>query len=162
MNAEITLSGNEFVQRFSTTRRGARLARRLAAQQLATWGVPFGTGLSDDVALVVSELTANAVLHGNVSGRDFELRLLALPDSVRVEVSDSRGERVPELGAPEPEAGSGYGLHLVEALSRAWGVRPRIVGKTVWAEVVADAGAGFGAGAVAAEGSVAECSVAGG
>ncbi|MYU48424.1 ATP-binding protein, partial [Streptomyces sp. SID7803] len=30
MNAEITLVGNDFVQRFSATRRGARLARRLA------------------------------------------------------------------------------------------------------------------------------------
>ncbi|MGW3089715.1 ATP-binding protein [Streptomyces sp. NPDC001108] len=159
MNAEITLSGNEFVQRFSTTRRGARLARRLAAQQLATWGVPFGTGLSDDVALVVAELTANAVLHGNVSGRDFELRLLALPHSVRVEVSDSRGERIPELGLPDAEAGSGYGLHLVAALSRTWGVRPRIVGKTVWAEVVAETGGGEGVRVAAAE---AERSVAGG
>ncbi|WP_372499219.1 hypothetical protein [Streptomyces sudanensis] len=55
-------------QRFSATRRGARLIRLLAARRLAEWGHPPGTGAHDAVALVVAELAANAVLHGRVPG----------------------------------------------------------------------------------------------
>ncbi|MFE4327975.1 ATP-binding protein [Streptomyces sp. NPDC056831] len=135
MNAEITLVGAEFVQRFSATRRGARLARRLAVHQLDEWGVPYGSELSDDAAVIVSELAANAVLHGLVAGRDFELRLVALAGTLRIEVSDARGERGPEPQPLRPGAESGYGLHLVEALAASWGVQDRGVGKTVWAEL---------------------------
>ncbi|MFF1919449.1 ATP-binding protein [Streptomyces sp. NPDC058221] len=137
MNAEITLVDAEFVQRFSSTRRGARLARRLAVHQLDEWGVPYGSELSDDVAVVVAELAANAVLHGYVTGRDFELRL-SMPTGaggVRVEVSDARGERRPEVRAGEGGAEAGYGLRLVAGLAANWGVAERVVGKTVWAEV---------------------------
>lgn len=136
MNTEITLAGAEFVQRFSPTRRGARLARRLAVHQLDAWGVPYGSELSDDVAVVVAELAANAVVHGYVPGRDFELRLTAIgADGVRIEVSDARGERRPELCAEATDAEAGRGLRLVEALAAKWGVAERMVGKTVWAEV---------------------------
>ncbi|MFJ1549089.1 ATP-binding protein [Streptomyces sp. NPDC088246] len=135
MNAEITLVGAEFVQRFSATRRGARLARRLAVHQLDEWGVPYGSELSDDAAVIVSELAANAVLHGLVAGRDFELRLVALAGTLRIEVSDARGERGPEPQPLRPGAESGYGLRLVEALAASWGVKDRGVGKTVWAEL---------------------------
>lgn len=135
MNAEITLVGAEFVQRFSATRRGARLARRLAVHQLDEWGVPYGSELSDNAAVVVAELAANAVLHGNVKGRDFELRLLGLADTIRIEVSDARGERGPERRPSRPGAESGYGLCLVEALATSWGVSDRGVGKTVWVQL---------------------------
>ncbi|MFD8688703.1 ATP-binding protein [Streptomyces sp. NPDC059651] len=136
MNAEITLVGAEFVQRFTATRRGARLARRLAVHQLDEWGVPYGSELSDDVAVIVAELAANAVVHGHAPGRDFELRLKALgADGLRIEVSDARGERRPELCARGAGAEAGHGLHLVEALAVKWGVAERVVGKTVWAEI---------------------------
>ncbi|MFF2960589.1 ATP-binding protein [Streptomyces sp. NPDC057963] len=135
MNAEITLVGAEFVQRFSATRRGARLARRLAVHQLDGWGAPYGSELSEDAAVIVSELAANAVLHGHVQGRDFELRLVCLADTLRIEVSDARGERGPEQRGLRPGAESGFGLHLVEALATSWGVADRVVGKTVWAEL---------------------------
>ncbi|WP_327245831.1 ATP-binding protein [Streptomyces sp. NBC_01320] len=137
MNVEITLAGAEFVQRFSATRRGARLARRLAVHQLDEWGVPYGSEFSDNAALVVAELAANAVLHGHVKGRDFELRLLDLADMLRIEVSDALGEQGPQRCAPTSGAESGYGLHLVEALATSWGATDRVVGKTVWAELCA-------------------------
>ncbi|MFJ6437182.1 ATP-binding protein [Streptomyces sp. NPDC091416] len=141
MNAEITLAGTEFVQRFSATRRGARLARRLAVHQLDAWGVPYGSELSDDVAVIVAELAANAVVHGYVPGRDFELRLKTLgADGVRIEVSDARSERRPEMREEQAGAEAGHGLRLVEALAAKWGVAERVVGKTVWAEAGAGAG----------------------
>ncbi len=58
-----------FVQRFSATPRGARLARHLAVGRLYAWGIPYGTDASDAVALVVAEFAANAVTHGRVPGR---------------------------------------------------------------------------------------------
>ncbi|KKZ74756.1 ATP-binding protein [Streptomyces showdoensis] len=122
-------SGGEFAQRFSATHRGARLARLLAVQQLRDWGVTA----TDAAELVVAELASNAVTHGRVRGRDFELRLVLAGDHVRIEVSDARAEREP---APDPYPDEhGYGLLLVGALATAWGVKGRSVGKTVWATV---------------------------
>ncbi|MET9515233.1 ATP-binding protein [Streptomyces sp. NPDC002994] len=135
MNAEIASVTAEFVQRFSSTRRGARLARVLAVQQLDSWGVPFGTGPSDAVAHVVAELAANAVTHGHVPGRDFEVRLLWLRGGrVRIEVADTRGERWPRT-RPGADGEGGRGLLVVEALADAWGVTERSVGKIVWADL---------------------------
>ncbi|MFF2406661.1 ATP-binding protein [Streptomyces sp. NPDC058092] len=100
-------------------------------------GVLYGSELSDDAAVIVSEPAANAVLHGRVAGRDFELRLVALAGTLRIEVSDARGERGPEPQPPRSGAESGYGLHLVGVPATSWGVKGRIVGKTVWAELLA-------------------------
>ncbi|MEV5004839.1 hypothetical protein AB0K74_13875 [Streptomyces sp. NPDC056159] len=47
--------------RFTSTPRGARLARRLAAVRLDAWGIPYGTDAHDAIVLIVAELTANAV-----------------------------------------------------------------------------------------------------
>src|SRR5690606_27105340 len=64
-----------FEMRFTSTPRGARLARRLSAHRLDAWGVPYGTGPHEEIVVVVGELTANAVRHGHVGGRDFHLRM---------------------------------------------------------------------------------------
>ncbi|MGW0699641.1 ATP-binding protein [Streptomyces sp. NPDC002867] len=135
MNTEITTPTAEFTQRFTSTRRGARLARRLAVHQLDAWGYAYGSELSDTAALIAAELAANAVTHGRVPGRDFELRLRLTETTLRIEVSDARGERAPLAGAPTPNAEASRGLVLVTALATDWGVFERQVGKTVWAEL---------------------------
>lgn len=128
--------------RFTSTRRGARLARRLAAVRLDAWGIPYGTEPHDGIVLIVAELAGNAVRHGHVSGRDFHLRLCVPAEDtrmVRVEVTDTRGECVP-LCRALPEADgveeAGRGLLLVSRLAARWGWYPRDggPGKTVWAE----------------------------
>ncbi|MEU0356155.1 ATP-binding protein [Streptomyces cyaneofuscatus] len=130
-----------FTQRFRSTPRGARLARRLALQQLDAWGLPYGGDASDTAALLVAELAANAVTHGRIPGRDFEVSLRLLGVTLRIEVSDARGEsRPPSPGVPPPTpralAETGRGMLLVEALADRWEVLDRLpVGKTVVAEL---------------------------
>ncbi|WP_372445134.1 ATP-binding protein [Streptomyces verrucosisporus] len=124
----------------SSTRRGARLARLLTVAHLADQGLPTETA-----AQITAELAGNAVLHGRVPGRDFRLGLRVTGDggdvggvTLRIEVSDARGDRLPAAPGPSaPEdAEGGRGLLLVEALADRWGVEswppPR---KTVWAEL---------------------------
>ncbi|MFD4785893.1 ATP-binding protein [Streptomyces sp. NPDC058459] len=130
----------EFAMRFTSTPRGVRLARRLVGLRLHEWGIPYGTDAHDDIVLVTAELAANAVRHGHVAGRDFHVRL-TLGDSrtARIEVTDTRGERVPprpgELGEPGVSDG-GWGLVLVSRLAVAWDwhMRGEGPGKVVWAE----------------------------
>ncbi|MFJ4907796.1 ATP-binding protein [Streptomyces sp. NPDC093249] len=144
------LNTHTFSMRFTSTPRGARLARRLAGMRLDEWGVPYGSGPHEAAVLVVAELAANAVLHGHVPGRDFHLllRVTAGPRPVvRIEVSDTRAERLPprpgSLPAPAPApapapdlAEGGRGLLLIDGLTERWGWHPRgrSPGKTVWAE----------------------------
>ncbi|MEU7034753.1 ATP-binding protein [Streptomyces sp. NPDC046237] len=129
MKSENATLASDFVLRLSATRRGARLARLLAVQQLRDWGVPDPSAAE----LVVAELAGNAASHGRVPGRDFEVRMEREDDHVRIEVSDTRGDREPRPVAVPDEGG--YGLLLVSALADAWGVKDRSVGKTVWATV---------------------------
>ncbi|MFI6372318.1 ATP-binding protein [Streptomyces sp. NPDC050546] len=128
-----------FSQRLSATPRGARLARRLAAHQLHGWGIPHGSDASETVALIVAELAANAVTHGRVPGRDFELRLSLVTGGVRIDVSDARAGSDPpgprEVLPPRPLDEHGRGLLLVDALADRWEVLRREPGKTVRAEV---------------------------
>ncbi|CQR60214.1 ATP-binding protein [Streptomyces leeuwenhoekii] len=124
--------------RFSNTRRGARLARRLAVQQFTEWtGLPHDSDAARTVALVTAELAANAIRHGSLPGRDFRLALLLLPHTLRIEVTDTRPERLPSRTTPQPvDDTSGWGLLLVQAYADRWGwtVRDAFT-KTVWAEV---------------------------
>ncbi|ORT59783.1 ATP-binding protein [Streptomyces sp. CB03238] len=125
----MTLTRHFSVQ-LSSTRRGARLARLLAVEQLRSWGLPF-----DAAAQVVAELAANAVVHGRVPGRDFRLALIVAEGTLRIEVTDTRGDRMPVVRKPSG-AESGRGLLLVEVLADRWGVTPGPVPrKTVWAEL---------------------------
>ncbi|MEV5421345.1 ATP-binding protein [Streptomyces cellulosae] len=132
-----------FTLRFSSTPRGARLARRLCGERLDAWGILYGSDAHDVLSLLVSELATNAVIHGHVTGRDFRVHLLALsaPDAatltIRVEVTDTRSESLPRLPATATDDGEGgRGLLLVESLADRWGCAPRSdgPGKTVWAE----------------------------
>lgn len=84
---------------------------------------------------LVAEPAANAATHGRVPGRDFRLTLYVVGETLRIKVSDTRGDQLPRAGATAPDAESGRGLLLVEALADRWGVAPGPAPrKTVWAE----------------------------
>ncbi|MFE2944281.1 ATP-binding protein [Streptomyces sp. NPDC059255] len=126
--------------RLSSSHRGARLARLLCAQQLDSWDVPRTVPASGAVSAIVAELAANAVTHGRTPGRDFEVRLGLGVDRVRVEVIDTRPDRLPRAPGifppPDGDSTGGRGLLLVAAHADrwGWGVRDPYT-KTVWAEV---------------------------
>ncbi|WP_308440084.1 ATP-binding protein [Streptomyces griseosporeus] len=130
---------HEFAMAFTSSPRGARLARRLVSHRLDAWGHPYGGRVNDTLTLITAELAANAVRHGRVAGRDFHLRLTHGTDTLRVEVTDTRTERLPVLSGPAPQgdAESGRGLLIVAGLASRWAVAPRegAPGKTVWAEL---------------------------
>lgn len=124
-----------FSQLFSSTRRGARLARLLAVTQLHSWEA--SRDVTERAEQVVAELAANAVLHGWLPGRDFRLGLAfdTAVGGLGIEVTDARGDRLPAFVRPG-EGDGGRGLPLVAALADRWGVVPYPPGgKTVWASV---------------------------
>lgn len=125
---------------FTSTPRGARLARLFVSHCLDSWGHPYGSDVNETLTLITAELCSNAVRHGRVPGRDFHVRLTSEAGGgrLRLEVSDTRAERRPVVAPPaQPDAESGRGLLLVTALADDWGVtdRRRGPGKTVWAVV---------------------------
>lgn len=121
----------QFSAQLSATRRGARLARLLAVEQLRSWGLPL-----DAAAHVVAELAANAALHARVPGRDFRLAMTADADTLRIEMIDARADRLPAVQHRSSDGETGRGLLLVEALADRWGVASGPAAcKTVWAEI---------------------------
>lgn len=80
--------------------------------------------------LVVSELVANAVLHG---WGHIALRLFDTGDGLRIEVEDSNPSPPVTTDGHANRMG-GYGMQIVERLAD-WGWRPSGTGKLVWAKV---------------------------
>ncbi len=108
-------------------------ARRFVVNRLQAYGLQ---ALEDDVSLVVSELTTNAVVH---AGTPFVVVLARTNGTLELTVADSEPLQ-PEATAhpsiralPSIWALSGRGLPLVDACTRDWGIRPVEGGKEVWA-----------------------------
>jgi chemotaxis response regulator CheB len=104
-------------------------ARRFVRETFADWGVSRAV---DDALIVVSELVTNAITHAD---SPCQVRLSIDETSVRVEVFDEGA------GTPDPQPASstsehGRGLHLITALTAAWGIQQiPDDGKIVWAEL---------------------------
>lgn len=108
----------------------AREARRVVRDLI---GFSCPSEATDVVELLVSELVANAVRHAQSRIR----LVVAQPglDLVRVEVWDDAPERRPMVRHLGPEAESGRGLALVDAMSTTWGVQIDDEHKAVWFEL---------------------------
>jgi DNA-binding NarL/FixJ family response regulator len=106
----------------------ARAARQFVADKLREWALQ---DLLDDALLVASELAANAVTHAESPCR---IRLSLSATSLRIDVIDT-GAGTPEPQPPSWTEEHGRGLHLVDALTTAWGLDVVDEGKSVWAEL---------------------------
>ena len=107
----------------------AREGRRLLAEHVGRWRL--GTPALDTASLVISELATNAMLHG---APPITVSLRPGNGVLFIEVADG-GRYRPHRRVAGPLDEGGRGLELVQALSRQWGVRPRLGGKVVWAEI---------------------------
>ncbi|GHG39356.1 ATP-binding protein [Streptomyces zaomyceticus] len=131
-----TYPGTDTVRRFAfelpaLTGSVAR-ARRLAEERLILWGC--GPDIRDTVALVVSELVTNAVVHTASDRVVCEIR--EGEETLRIAVRDeggAAGPRIRDCGEDE----RGRGLLIVDALCSAWGADRTGHGtaQVVWAEL---------------------------
>lgn len=82
----------------------------------------------DDVAVVISELVTNSVLHG-MGTANIGVTVEAAEDRIRVEVSDCG----PCFDKSTPR-GEGMGLDIVDRIADSWGVTHES-NCTVWVEI---------------------------
>ncbi len=123
----------EVAAEFPAERDSPGCARRLVMAALQEWG--YAEALVDDVALVVTELASNVVLH---AGTPFSISLRAQDSTLYVAVCDGVLPQASGCDAwttPRPL----HGLDLIDAISTRWGVERAPGGKVVWAELAYDA-----------------------
>lgn len=101
-------------------------ARHAVLRACEAWGIPG----RQSAELVVSELVANAVLHG---WGHLVLRLYDVGGALRIEVEDANPAPPVSVDGHEGRVG-GYGMRIVERLAR-WGWEATAHGKVVWAVV---------------------------
>lgn len=107
-------------------------ARRFVAETLTG----ATDSVADVVALLVSEMVTNAVLHART---DIRVSIERHADTVHVEVADDCVSG-PTLRHFTHQAATGRGLQLVAELADRWGSEPRSGGKVVWFELVVPQG----------------------
>ncbi|WP_261576389.1 ATP-binding protein, partial [Frankia gtarii] len=128
---EVDADGDRATLRLDGRSGGVHRARRLAVRMLAgsRW-----EPVVDDVRLVLSELTTNALLHG---AAPVEVRIHTGGAALRVEVSDA-SQTMPLRPPAGGDGLTGRGMALVAASATRWGVQPMTAGKIVWAEFAGD------------------------
>ena len=102
------------------------------------WLSGLATGLVDesrhgDLLLVMTEVVTNAVCHGGHGGR-LLLAATPKPEFLCVQVTDDGPGLVPRPGAMASDENGGFGLFIVEQLTRRWGVTRENDTTRVWFE----------------------------
>ena len=111
---------------FALSRDAPAAARHFAVATLNVWGAG---DLAGDVALVVTELAANAIVHARSA---FTVILSVHDDVLRISVRDA----LPLDGAGL-RAAPLHGLAVVDGLASRWGVESLgNAGKTVWVDLL--------------------------
>jgi anti-sigma regulatory factor (Ser/Thr protein kinase) len=110
--------------------------------------VPLARRLACDVAesyldepqfkafeLAVTEVVSNAVRHGGELGDGIRLAVTPKDGYMCVQVTDGGPGMVPTPGALEADDDGGFGLFIVEQLTRRWGVTREDSKTRVWFEL---------------------------
>ena len=85
-----------------------------------------------DLRLVISEVITNAVRHGGEG--DMVVAVTPKRDFLCVQVTDTGDGFAPRPRAYEPDEDGGFGLFLVERLTRRWGLTRENSNTRVWFE----------------------------
>jgi anti-sigma regulatory factor (Ser/Thr protein kinase) len=128
----ISKAGEASVHFLTAHASSVREARRIASEIAA----PF---LDADqfraFELVVSEVMTNAVRHGASSDDEIKLAVTPKDGYMCVQVTDPGPGLVPKPGAMGADDDGGFGLYIVEQLTRRWGVTRECDATRVWFEL---------------------------
>ena len=121
----------DIVHRFAPEPASVPEARRITRE--------FAEGLmqgeqANKLDMAVTEVVSNAVRHSG-SEDEIMLALTQKDEYLCVRVSDGGTGLVPRPGAMTTEPGAGYGLFLVEQLTRRWGMTREDSRTRVWFEL---------------------------
>ena len=125
-----------FLRTYPADLASATRARHDVADVLLARNPGIGRGVIDDVQLVVSELTSNAVRHAR-SRFDLAVDVLSVDanaDRIRVAVADD-SPRAPVRRESPRDTSEGRGMVIVAAVAEDWGVDQLGHGKRVWADI---------------------------
>ncbi len=103
--------------------------RRFVADVL--WQRGFSTDVIDDAVLLTSEAVTNAVVH---AGTPIDVVVTVDAAMARIEVHDGH-PGIPVVRTAAPDAASGRGLRVIEALAEEWGVNHSGDGTCLWFEM---------------------------
>src|SRR3954447_2688619 len=104
-----------------------------ARERVIALAEPFvDDGRIADLRLVISEVITNAVRHGG-SG-DVLVGVMPKQDYLCVQVTDTGDGFAPRPRAFEPDDDGGFGLFLIERLTRRWGLTREDSNTRVWFE----------------------------
>ncbi|MFJ8400168.1 ATP-binding protein [Streptomyces microflavus] len=124
-------------ERYRRRRPSVRAARSDARAIAEKWQHPE---IGDDLVLLVSEVVTNAVIHGTAGrGSRVQVTYRLLDDRLHVDVRDAASGRPRVLRAASVRGElreRGRGLIVVASLAHRWDVAPRVIGKSVWFEVL--------------------------
>jgi anti-sigma regulatory factor (Ser/Thr protein kinase) len=118
------------------TSASSRTAREFTTTTLRSWKL---AELVDDAVVIISELVTNAIRHGlppyAASAGDAPIKLsLVRRGHFVVFIVVDPSDQDPKVRPADDVCENGRGLHVIEALSRAWGWTPLPgAGKAVWA-----------------------------
>jgi anti-sigma regulatory factor (Ser/Thr protein kinase) len=108
------------------------IARHVTKATLSEWCL---NEFYEDAAVVVSELVTNAIRYGlRCQSQDIMRLVLVRYERRLVCMVTDPADNAPRVLEPDYVAETGRGLHIIEAISRAWGWTPLLGGgKAVWA-----------------------------
>jgi anti-sigma regulatory factor (Ser/Thr protein kinase) len=90
----------------------------------------------EDLLLLVTELVANAVVHGDVGPEGtLDLEVRRWPERVRVGVLDPGAGFEPDGPRVCQDQAGGWGLFLIDRIADRWGVTSEPDGTCVWFEI---------------------------
>ncbi len=107
-------------------------ARRLASEVAINY---LDESQFHSFVLAVTEVVSNAVRHAGDTADAFRLAVTPKDGYVCVQVTDSGPGLVPRPGALEAGDEGGFGLFIVERLTRRWGVTREDNKTRVWFEL---------------------------